>query len=39
LTTLRGEALVYNRVEVTHEVLLAAGRERHAALVAHLAGH
>lgn len=39
LTTLRGDALVYNRVEVTHEVLLAAGRERHTALVAHLAHH
>lgn len=39
LTTLRGDALAYNRVEVTHEVLLAAGRERHAALVAHLAEH
>lgn len=39
LTTLRGEAPVYNRVEVTHEVLLAAGRERHAELVKHLAQH
>ena len=39
LTTLRGDALVYNRVQVTHEVLVAAGNERHAALVAHLAGH
>jgi myo-inositol-1(or 4)-monophosphatase len=39
LTTLNGDALVYNRVEVTHEVLLAAGRERHARLVAHLAQH
>jgi myo-inositol-1(or 4)-monophosphatase len=39
LTALRGDALVYNRVQVTHEVLLAAGRERHAALVAHLARH
>ena len=36
---LRGETLIYNRTEVTHEVLLAAGRERHAALVAHLATH
>jgi myo-inositol-1(or 4)-monophosphatase len=39
LTTLRGDALVYNRVEVTHEVLLAAGAERHAYLVRHLAAH
>lgn len=39
LTTLRGGAIAYNRVEVTHEVLLAAGRERHAALVVHLSGH
>ena len=34
-----GDALVYNRVEVTHEVLVAAGRERHAQLVSHLAQH
>jgi myo-inositol-1(or 4)-monophosphatase len=39
LTTLLGDALTYNRVEVTHEVLLAAGRERHAYLVQHLARH
>ena len=39
LTTLRGEALIYNRAEVTHEVLLAAGTERHARLVEHLAQH
>jgi myo-inositol-1(or 4)-monophosphatase len=39
LTTLRGDALMYNRVQVQHEVLLAAGRERHVALVAHLASH
>jgi myo-inositol-1(or 4)-monophosphatase len=39
LTTLHGAALVYNRVEVTHEVLLAAGGERHAHLVQHLAQH
>ena len=39
LTTLHGEPLLYNRVEVTHEVLVAAGRERHAELVAHLARH
>jgi myo-inositol-1(or 4)-monophosphatase len=39
LTTLHGELPLYNRVEVTHEVLVAAGRERHAELVAHLARH
>jgi myo-inositol-1(or 4)-monophosphatase len=39
LTTLGGDTLTYNRVEVTHEVLLAAGRERHAYLVQHLAKH
>lgn len=39
LTSLAGHAPVYNRVEVTHEVLLAAGRERHAHLVQHLARH
>ena len=39
LTTLQGDAPLYNRVEVKHEVLVAAGRERHAELVAHLARH
>jgi myo-inositol-1(or 4)-monophosphatase len=39
LTTLRGDAPAYNRTAVTHEVLLAAGRERHESLVAHLASH
>lgn len=39
LTTLHGDGLAYNRVEVTHEVLLAAGFERHAQLVTHLAQH
>jgi myo-inositol-1(or 4)-monophosphatase len=39
LTTLHGDALLYNRVEVKHEVLVAAGSERHAELVAHLARH
>lgn len=33
LTTLMGAALTYNRSELTHGALLAAGRERHAALV------
>ena len=36
LTTLQDETLTYNRVEVTHEVLVAAGAERHAQLVARL---
>jgi myo-inositol-1(or 4)-monophosphatase len=39
LTGLHGDVLVYNRVQVTHEVLIAAGRERHAQLVQHLAQH
>ena len=39
LTALNGEVPVYNRKEVTHEVLVAAGRERHAQLVGHLAQH
>ena len=36
LTTLGDETLTYNRVEVTHEVLIAAGADRHAQLVARL---
>jgi myo-inositol-1(or 4)-monophosphatase len=39
LTSLSGNAPVYNRAEVTHEVLVAAGAERHAQLVNHLAQH
>jgi myo-inositol-1(or 4)-monophosphatase len=39
LTTLHGDDLRYNRVEVTHEVLVAAGRDRHARLVERLATH
>jgi myo-inositol-1(or 4)-monophosphatase len=35
LTTLAGEAVVYNRPEVTHGVLVAAGRDRHARIVEH----
>lgn len=35
MTTLAGEAIVYNRADVTHGVLLAAGRARHARLVEH----
>jgi len=39
LTSLRGELLTYNRVEVTHETLIAAGLTRSARLVQHLATH
>lgn len=34
MTSLSGEAVVYNRPEVKHEPLVAAGRERHARIVA-----
>ena len=33
LTALDGQALIYNRPDPVHGVLIAAGRERHAALV------
>jgi len=33
LTTLTGRLLTYNRSELTHGALIAAGRERHAALI------
>jgi len=33
MTTLDGQALIYNRPEPVHGALIAAGRERHAALV------
>ncbi|NVN85142.1 MAG: 3'(2'),5'-bisphosphate nucleotidase CysQ [Rhodopseudomonas sp.] len=35
MTTLAGDAIVYNRPEVTHGVLVAAGRDRHAHIVEH----
>ena len=35
MTTLTGDAILYNRRIVTHEVLVAAGRERHAKIVEH----
>lgn len=35
LTSLAGEPIVYNRPEVTHGVLVAAGRDRHARIVEH----
>jgi myo-inositol-1(or 4)-monophosphatase len=34
MTALDGQALTYNRPDPVHSVLIAAGRERHAALVA-----
>ena len=33
MTALSGDAILYNRRIVTHEVLVAAGRERHAEIV------
>ena len=33
MTALSGEAILYNRREVTHGVLVAAGRERHASII------
>src|SRR5262249_27841415 len=33
LTTLQGGALAYNRPEVSHQVLVAAGKDRHARLL------
>jgi myo-inositol-1(or 4)-monophosphatase len=35
MTALAGDAIFYNREEVTHGVLVAAGRDRHAQLVEH----
>jgi myo-inositol-1(or 4)-monophosphatase len=35
LTALSGDAIIYNRREVTHGVLVAAGRDRHAEIVEH----
>jgi myo-inositol-1(or 4)-monophosphatase len=35
MTSLTGDAIVYNRPEVVHDTLVAAGRERHARIVAH----
>ncbi|WP_024514123.1 3'(2'),5'-bisphosphate nucleotidase CysQ [Bradyrhizobium sp. Tv2a-2] len=35
MTTLSGEGILYNRREVTHGVLVAAGRDRHASIVSH----
>jgi myo-inositol-1(or 4)-monophosphatase len=35
MTGLSGESILYNRREVTHGVLVAAGRDRHASIVEH----
>jgi myo-inositol-1(or 4)-monophosphatase len=35
MTALSGDAILYNRQEVTHGVLVAAGRDRHASIVEH----
>ncbi len=35
LTALSGDAIIYNRREVTHGVLVAAGRDRHAEILEH----
>ena len=35
MTALSGDAILYNRREVTHGVLVAAGRDRHACIVEH----
>jgi myo-inositol-1(or 4)-monophosphatase len=35
MTTLSGDVISYNRREVTHGVLVAAGRDRHASIVSH----
>jgi myo-inositol-1(or 4)-monophosphatase len=39
MTALSGEAILYNRREVTHGVLVAAGRDRHARIVEHFRSH
>jgi myo-inositol-1(or 4)-monophosphatase len=39
MTALSGDAIRYNRREVTHGVLVAAGRDRHARIVEHFRGH
>ena len=35
MTALSGDAILYNRREVAHGVLVAAGRDRHARIVEH----
>jgi myo-inositol-1(or 4)-monophosphatase len=38
MTALSGDAILYNRPEVTHGVLVAAGRDRHAGIIEHFRG-
>jgi myo-inositol-1(or 4)-monophosphatase len=35
MTALSGDAILYNRRDVVHGVLVAAGRDRHARIVGH----
>jgi len=39
MTALSGDTILYNRREVTHGVLVAAGRNRHASIVEHFRSH
>jgi myo-inositol-1(or 4)-monophosphatase len=39
MTVLSGDSIRYNRREVTHGVLVAAGRDRHASIVEHFRSH
>jgi myo-inositol-1(or 4)-monophosphatase len=39
MTALSGDSILYNRREVTHGVLVAAGRDRHASIVEHFRLH
>jgi myo-inositol-1(or 4)-monophosphatase len=39
MTALSGDAILYNRREVTHGVLVAAGRDRHASIVEQFRSH
>jgi myo-inositol-1(or 4)-monophosphatase len=39
MTALSGDAILYNRREVAHGILVAAGRDRHASIVSHFRKH
>jgi myo-inositol-1(or 4)-monophosphatase len=39
MTALSGDPILYNRREVTHGMLVAAGRDRHASIVEHFRHH
>ena len=39
MTALSGDDILYNRREVTHGVLVAAGRDRHASIIEHFRAH